>query len=117
MNVNLFLEQTKVLKQLPDVHQSAIETIEQWILNSKPIERQRINPFAIAQSSGLGLGLIVPQLLYGVKSGLFDLHWDVHCPHCDMVAGQHHHLSEATAVYYVKCVNASLNPTFLNAWK
>ena len=100
MNQDLFLSQIAALKRTETTNLAAIEAIQQWVLNAEPVQRQRINPFAIAQTSHLGRGVIVPQLLYTVQLGLFDLNWDVHCPHCDMVAGQHNTRTEATSVYY-----------------
>ena len=56
-----------------------------WLVSSTEIERLRINPYHVAAESGAPVSDIVGLALRGVAAGLFDLHWLVHCPHCNMI--------------------------------
>jgi hypothetical protein len=68
---------------------SGLNSVEQnfrdWLVNSNEIERLRINPYAVASASDAPVADIVALALRGVATGLFDLHWLVHCPHCNMI--------------------------------
>jgi class 3 adenylate cyclase len=96
MNSPLLLEKIALLKQRAGANRPAIAAIQQWLLAAHKFERIRIAPFTIASQAGMGLDVIVPELLHGVVNGVFDLYWDIHCPHCNMVIAEHNHLSEAT---------------------
>ncbi len=102
MNTERFADYVNQLEQDHDTDLVALQAIRDWILQSEPIQRQRINPFAISAHTELGMGVIVPQMLRGVQQGLFDLNWDVHCPHCDMVSAQYHDLSEMVGLHYCR---------------
>ena len=83
------------LKQHPGANIVAIDKIKNWILKSNLLQRLRINPYFIADEDGTDLNEIISEFLYGVKAGVFDLHWDVHCPHCNMITSEFDTLSEA----------------------
>ncbi|MEM7344714.1 MAG: adenylate/guanylate cyclase domain-containing protein, partial [Chloroflexota bacterium] len=53
-----------------------------------------------------------PNLLLGIKSGLFDLNWDIHCPHCNMITDQHHNLANASDIYYCKMCEREFESDF-----
>ena len=56
-----------------------------WLVASDEIQRLRINPYVVAEASDARVEDIVALALRGVAAGLFDLHWLVHCPHCNMI--------------------------------
>lgn len=63
----------------------AEQKFRDWLVSSNDIERLRINPYEVAAASGAPVADIVVLALRGVAAGLFDLHWLVHCPHCNMI--------------------------------
>lgn len=56
-----------------------------WLVSSNEIQRLRINPYEVAAASNVPVEDIVALALRGVAVSLFDLHWLVHCPHCNMI--------------------------------
>lgn len=56
-----------------------------WLVSSNYIERLRINPYVVASDSNAPVEDIVAFAFRGVETGFFDLHWLVHCPHCNMI--------------------------------
>ena len=67
-----------------------------WLVSSNEIERLRINPYEVAADSGAPVADIVGLALRGVAAGLFDLHWLVHCPHCNMITQEFRNFFELT---------------------
>ncbi len=45
-------------------------------------ELYKVNPRYLAAKLGIDAHAILGVLAYAVQEGLFDLNWDVHCPHC-----------------------------------
>jgi len=56
-----------------------------WLVSSNEIQRLRINPYEVASATGAPVGELIAVALRGVAAGVFDLHWLVHCPHCNMI--------------------------------
>jgi len=56
-----------------------------WLGSSNEIQRLRINPYEVASATDVPVGELISFALRGVAAGLFDLHWLVHCPHCNMI--------------------------------
>ncbi len=73
-----------------------LETFRDWLLSSDALQRIRINPYEVAAAYGRPLDEIVGIALDGVGSGLFDLHWLVHCPHCNMITEERENFFELT---------------------
>ena len=67
-----------------------------WLVFSNEIARLRINPYEVAADSGAPVAEIVGLALRGVAAGLFDLHWLVHCPHCNMITQERQNFFELT---------------------
>jgi hypothetical protein len=85
MKVALFEKNFNQLKSRSKANLKGIEAIQQWLLNCHEVERIRINPYDIVHQTALDLAIIIPEMLHGVAIGLFDLYWDIRCPHCNMV--------------------------------
>lgn len=82
------------LERLPGMNVTALGALKDWILQSDVHQRIRINPYDVAEYSGLPVGKILPVMLRAVREGMLDLHWEVHCPHCDMIAHEYGSLFE-----------------------
>jgi class 3 adenylate cyclase len=61
------------------------QKFREWLVSSDEIHRIRINPYEIAAEGDVPVETIVAFAFRGVAAGLFDLHWLVHCPHCNMI--------------------------------
>ena len=99
MQTDILEERHAQLAQRADADITALEAIrtsalDWWQQQNLPAVL-RLNPYAISQKSGLSVDRLVPELLHGVKQGVFDLHWDAHCPHCNMVTQEVHNLRDA----------------------
>lgn len=90
-------ERIEQLKQRPGADHATLHALHDWIVQSEPITRHRINPYLLVQHHQLDLNTLVSEMLYAVPVGMLDLHWDVHCPHCNMVTVGYKHLSSATS--------------------
>lgn len=116
MNTTLFQTKITRLKERPGANQAATEAaeaIEQWVLQADPFERFRIHAYDIANAAGIDIHAIVSELLHAIPIGLFDLYWDVHCPHCDMLTREFTHLSAATEHSYCKMCEVDFQVDFL----
>lgn len=85
MNVALLNEKMKSFRQRGS---SPIDKICDWLLYANPFERIRINPYEVAERTGTEPDAILPEFLYGVITGLFNLHWGLHCPRCNMITDE-----------------------------
>ena len=101
MNTHLFLQKLETLKKRPSAFLPAIEAIQHWVLEfSDTLPRQRISPVKVATYANLSVEQVVPEFLYAVSEGLFDLNWEVHCPHCYGISNNYQHLSNAVGQSY-----------------
>ncbi|HIK09816.1 MAG TPA: adenylate/guanylate cyclase domain-containing protein [Oscillatoriaceae cyanobacterium M33_DOE_052] len=98
MNYQLLQERIENLKRRPDANQRVIDALYKWLLKSDVGQRERLNPCQVARDCFMDLSQTVTACLQGVKQGIFDLNWDIRCPHCDMVCGENHDLSQAAGV-------------------
>jgi class 3 adenylate cyclase len=114
MNIELLIQRIEKLKKRPDANAIAINTIKEWLLGSNLLKRLRINPHSVATDSGFDLDGIISEFLYGVKTGLFDLHWDVHCPHCNMITAEFNDLADASALSFCEMCESSFEIDFLD---
>src|SRR4028119_637680 len=114
MNIELLIQRIEKLKKRPDANAIAINTIKEWLLGSNLLKRLRINPHSVATDSGFDLDGIISEFLYGVKTGLFDLHWDVHCPHCNMITAEFNDLADASALSFCEMCERDFEVDFLD---
>ena len=114
MNIDLLKEKIEKLKKRPSASAVAIEAIKDWLLQSNLLQRLRINPFYVADYSALDVNIIISELLYSVKAGLLDLHWDVHCPHCNMITSEFNDLIDASALSFCEMCERSFEADFLD---
>jgi class 3 adenylate cyclase len=88
----------RILKIAEDVPATRLcgRKVRDWLVESDAIERLRINPYTVAAACDEPVEHIVPLALHGVENGLFDLHWLVHCPHCNMITKECENFFELT---------------------
>lgn len=99
MNLELIKQKTQALKARKGADSEAIESIvasaRHWFESGDLIKIHRINPHTVEARTGVPVSRLVPEFLHGVRGHLFDLHWDVHCPHCNGITQEYDNLSEA----------------------
>ncbi len=99
MNIELFLQKMTALKKRPSADLPALEVIEQWVLSgAHDFFTQRLIPLRLSEQAQLSVKRLVSELLYAVPVGLFDLNWEVRCPHCHATTNTYNHLSQGTGL-------------------
>ncbi len=103
MNKELFRERLESLNQRDGgADKEAVRAIEEalptWLEEGDLLRVLRINPHDVAARAKLEPGRVIPEFLHGVSVQLFDFHWDVHCPHCNMITSEWHDLNEAAGM-------------------
>lgn len=83
------------LRRRDDANENVISALEFWLKATSAFERMRINPYLIATATRKAVPDIVAELLKGAHLGLFDLNWEIHCSHCNMITEHLNRLSEA----------------------
>ena len=96
MNIELLKEKLELLKKRPNCSKGTIDQIEKWLIGSHILQRLRINPYYVAGDTVKNVKRITSEFLHGVKAGAFDLHWDIHCPHCNMIADEFKDLADTS---------------------
>ncbi len=112
MNTELFQQKIERLRQRPGANQEALDAIKQWVLSAEPFDRIRISPHTVVQHTGADIEPVVSEMLYSVPPGLFDLYWDMHCPHCNMVTQDCRNLSDITSEHYCPMCEMSFEGDF-----
>ncbi|MCR9142189.1 MAG: adenylate/guanylate cyclase domain-containing protein [bacterium] len=102
MNQQLFEQKISELKSRRGADSASVEAVDAiaatartWLESGDLIKIHRINPHQVQEQSGVPVARLVPEFLHGVRAQLFDLHWDVHCPHCNGITQEYGNLSEA----------------------
>jgi hypothetical protein len=111
MNVALLNEKMKPFR---DRFSSLIDKIFDWVLYANPFERSRINPYEVADRTGTEPDAILSEFLYGTVTGLFDLHWGIHCPRCNMVTDEVDELHHLPASGYCEMCQKEFQTDFQN---
>ena len=96
MNIELLKQKLELLKKRPNCSKGTIDQIENWLIGSHILQRLRINPYYVAGDTVKNVKRITSEFLHGVKAGAFDLHWDIHCPHCNMIADEFKDLADTS---------------------
>ncbi len=71
-----------------------IKAIYRFIMQSKPQDLLLLNPNIIAIKLDLEQGDLLDIIILGVVEGLFEMQWDMSCPHCGEIADHSHHFNE-----------------------
>lgn len=100
MDIKLLKQRIERLKNRDSASAVAIDAIKDWLVESNLLQRLRINPHYIAGDSGFNVEEIISEFLYGVRAGVFDLHWDVHGPHYNMITAEFNDLADASALSF-----------------
>jgi class 3 adenylate cyclase len=100
MNIELLKEKLEQLKKRPNSSKGTIDQIEKWLLGSHVLQRLRINPYYVAGDTVKNIKRITSEFLHGVKAGAFDLHWDIHCPHCNMITDEFNDLADTSEMSF-----------------
>lgn len=98
LNEELFenrLARAREASQDPATLAIIANTLRDWNARGEFLALNRINPWRVANENGLSLERVAPEFIRGVKSQLFSLHWEVHCPHCNGVANEYADLADA----------------------
>ncbi|HSH01200.1 MAG TPA: adenylate/guanylate cyclase domain-containing protein [Anaerolineae bacterium] len=90
---NLEKELTRFRQQYPD-DEPATAAFEDWLRNGSSLYRRLlINPYYIADYTNHPLHDVLTTMLHMTTTGLLNLHWAVHCPHCNMTVHKESFLS------------------------
>ena len=65
------------------VPREILDKLSLYLHEAKDHELYKVNPRHLAAKLGLDSHTALGVLAYAVQEGLFDLNWDVHCPHCN----------------------------------
>jgi class 3 adenylate cyclase len=84
------------LRRNEDTDQETLSALESWIKETSALERMRINPYIVAAAQQRPVRSLVAEFLKGAHVGLFDLNWEIHCAHCNMITEHLARLSDAT---------------------
>jgi class 3 adenylate cyclase len=72
------------------------DRLRDMILNSKDADLFRINVKKLAVAWQTDYKPLIPLFLWSAKTGLMDLHWDIHCPQCNGLTSHHHDMDHLT---------------------
>ncbi|MEW6496528.1 MAG: DUF5939 domain-containing protein, partial [Cyanobacteriota bacterium] len=114
MNTELLKEELQKFKQRTNANIAAIDAIEDWLIRSHILQRIRINPYTLADDCSLPPSVIISEFLSGVKAGLFELHWDIHCPHCNMITQEFKNLADAKSLSLCQMCERDFEVDFLD---
>ncbi|MCB1169602.1 MAG: adenylate/guanylate cyclase domain-containing protein [Leptospiraceae bacterium] len=92
--------------------QEDIRNLHGWLLNSQAQERHRMNPYRISHATGIPLEGLVRLLLKGTQHSVFQLHWQQHCPHCNMITAEYDSLAVASGQSHCKMCDVEFTADF-----
>jgi len=64
------------------VPRQLLDKLDRYLLESDEGELYQVNPRYVAAKMGLDVQVVLGALAHAVREGLFELNWDVYCPHC-----------------------------------
>ncbi len=64
------------------VPREILDRLALYLREADDRELYQINPRHIAARLGVDMHTVLGVMAYAVQEGLFDLNWEVHCPHC-----------------------------------
>lgn len=77
------------LQHYPDYNPEVTSHLREFVLTAKDDELRRINAHALAAAWQFDVHDILEALLYASRLGVFDMHWESHCPHCAHIGSIH----------------------------
>ncbi len=101
------------LRQRPDADIPAIAAVQDWLLRSEPSDRLRINPYFVAAQTDIRAETLISEFLHGAAAGLFELHWDIHCPCCNTVTEEFEELRGVSLSAYCTMCGKAYETDFL----
>ena len=93
-------------------HELEIQDLHGWLLNSQAAERHRMNAYRISQSTAIPVGNLIRIFLWGTQKSIFQLHWQQHCPHCNMITAEFDSLSVTTGESFCKMCDVEFTVDF-----
>ncbi len=75
-----------ILKRMADRHDvpdDILDKLDRYVRTADDRELHQVNPRYIAAKLGVDIHTTLSVLACAVQEGLFDLNWEVHCPHCN----------------------------------
>lgn len=72
------------------------DRLRDMILNSKDADLFRINVKKLAAGWQTDFKPLIPLFLWSAKTGLMDLHWDIHCSQCNGLTAHHQDMDHLT---------------------
>jgi class 3 adenylate cyclase len=64
---------------------AAVQVLQDLVRGGTDETLARINPLALAGEAGLGEDLMIGALLHAARLGVFEMSWNILCPHCRSV--------------------------------
>ncbi len=74
-----------------------IKALYRYLVTAKPDALLAINPNLLAVKLDINQQQIIDLVIYGVIDGLFEMNWEMACPHCGNIAEHTHHIDELNA--------------------
>ena len=100
------------LAQAHPSHESEILDLHGWLLNSQAQERHRMNAYRVSQSTSIPVRNLIRIFLWGTQKSVFELHWQQHCPHCNMITAEYDSLSATSGESYCKMCDVEFTVDF-----
>ncbi|MDH5681994.1 MAG: DUF5939 domain-containing protein, partial [Spirochaetota bacterium] len=103
------------LKQIDEKFKTDVELLERfryYVMGEEDEELFRINAYQLADHLGVDRRDLLVLLLQSTQVGLFDLNWDVHCPHCDGVTERNKKLFDMRTLSYCSMCEMNFNVAF-----
>lgn len=93
-----------------DLPQEQLDALTHYLSTSDDRELYKANPRYIATKLDVDTHTALRIMAYAVQEGVFDLHWDVHCPMCGKRARTFSTLSEGRGVEFCPNCAADFDP-------
>ncbi len=76
------------INQTYDANSELTDMFQTFVLQADDKQLVRINPYQLAQQLNVDKKALLIHFFYAVKTGLFNLNWDIHCPKCDSITDE-----------------------------
>jgi len=88
------------------------ENFKKFVLDAGNEQLFRVNVYQLADELDVDKQAFLVHFLHAAKVGLFNLNWDIHCPHCDGVAEQVLHLDSMNSTALCWMCDIRFNTSF-----